>query len=199
MSRVILWRHGNTDWNNQNRFQGQTDVPLNERGVAEAAAAAAKLALLKPDLLISSDLSRAVNTAAALAKVTGLPVERDMRLRERNFGEWETLTGPEVEQKFPEAFARWRAGDPTPAEYIERVADLGKRVAETVRQAAERVPDGLAVLVTHGGSVKWGVAALLGWPEEAGETLRGIGNCHHAELVLDSKRGWVLVSYNVGV
>lgn len=197
MTTVILWRHGNTDWNTEWRFQGQTDVPLNELGMAQAATAAGKLALLKPELLVTSDLSRTVATAAALAEVTGLPVERDVRLRERYFGGWETLTHEEIQQRFPTSYARWRSGDPQPGDGIEPISDLGKRVAEGIRQAAERVPGKTAVLVTHGGSVKWGIAALLGWSEGVAETLRVMGNCHWAQLQVDAHRGWVLAGYNL--
>ena len=73
----MLWRHGQTTWNAQNRFQGQTDIPLSETGVAQAERAARLLAALKPDKIFSSDLSRAASTAAALARITGLPVTLD--------------------------------------------------------------------------------------------------------------------------
>jgi probable phosphoglycerate mutase len=197
VTTIILWRHGNTDWNNQRRFQGQTDVPLNERGIAQAAEAAGRLALLKPDLVITSDLSRCAHTAAALGEVTGLPIERDARLRERCFGEWEKLTQEEVKERYPQAWQRWVAGDPHPGCGIEPIADLGKRIAEVIRQTAERMPGKVSVLVTHGGSTKWGIGALLGWPEETVETLRGMGNCHWAQLYHDAERGWVLVGYNL--
>jgi broad specificity phosphatase PhoE len=198
VTTIVLWRHGNTDWNNERRFQGQTDVPLNERGAVQAAAAAAKLAQLQPSLLISSDLSRCASTAAALSELTGLPVERDARLRERSFGEWETHTRDEVAARFPQSYARWLAGHDQPGSGIEPTADLGKRVAEAIRGAAERVVGQTGVLVTHGGSVKWGIGALLGWPEGQTETLRGMGNCHWATLHLDEERGWTLVGYNLG-
>jgi glucosyl-3-phosphoglycerate phosphatase len=198
VTTIILWRHGNTDWNNQRRFQGQTDVPLNERGLAQTIAAAGKLALLKADLLITSDLSRCAQTAAALVEVSGLAVERDARLRERCFGDWEGLTRDEVIQQHPEAWGRWRSGDEQPGCGIEPVADVGKRMAEFIRQTAERVPGKTAVLVSHGASIKWGIGALLGWPEESVETLRGMSNCHWAQLYHDAERGWVLVGYNLG-
>ena len=72
MTRLIVWRHGNTDWNAANRVQGQTDVPLNELGRDQARAAAPLLAALRPDAIVASDLSRAAETAAALAALTGL-------------------------------------------------------------------------------------------------------------------------------
>lgn len=199
MTTIILWRHGNTDWNTDGRIQGQLDVPLNERGRFQAQAAAGRLVLLRPDLLISSDSGRAVETAMALADMVDVRVERDARLRERGFGPWEGLTIDEVRERFPDAHARWRAGEPLPEDGLEATADLGKRVAETIRETADRVPDGRAILVTHGGSVKWGLITLLGWPEEIAPTLRGMGNCNWAELRHDAARGWELIRYNAGV
>lgn len=196
---IFLWRHGNTDWNNDGRIQGQLDVPMNERGVGQAKAAAGRLAIFQPDLLISSDSGRAVQTAAALTEFLDLRIERDPRLRERGFGPWEGLTIDEVRERFPSSYERWRSGESLPEDGLEPNSDLGKRVAETIREAADRVPGGRAVLVTHGGAVKWGLITLLGWPEEVAPTLHGIGNCHWAELRHDAARGWELIRYNVGV
>lgn len=200
MSRVILWRHGNTDWNNAGRFQGQTDVPLNDRGRAQAAASAAVLAGLKPGLIISSDLSRTIDTAKALAEVTGLRPERDARLRERGFGEWESLTVDEVKLRFPQSYSRWIDGDPVPGDGVEPLADLGKRVSEVIRQAAERNPDGVSILVTHGGSVRLGIATLLGWPEDSALTLGAVGNCHWSVVGTEpGRRDWQLLAHNLTV
>ncbi len=196
---IILWRHGNTDWNNDGRIQGQLDVPLNSMGLAQATAAAGRLALLKPDLVISSDSSRAWQTAAALTDVYYTPIEREPRLRERSFGPWEGLTIDQVRERFPDSHRRWRAGEPAPEDGLESTADLGKRVAEVIHEAADRAAGGRAILVTHGGSVKWGVITLLGWPEEIAPTLHGIGNCHWTELRHDAVRGWELIRYNAGV
>jgi glucosyl-3-phosphoglycerate phosphatase len=200
MSRVILWRHGNTDWNNNGRIQGQTDVPLNERGRAQAVATAAHLARLEPSLLISSDLSRTWDTAEPLAELTGLPVEREPALRERSFGLWETLTIDQIKERFPQTYARWVDGDPAPGDGLEHLGDLGKRVSEVIRQAHERNPDGITILITHGGSVRWGVATLLGWPEESALTLGPLRNCHWSELGYHREhRGWQLLTHNLGV
>jgi len=194
--RIILWRHGNTDWNAEHRVQGQTDVPLNALGVRQAAEGAVKLAARNPTLLISSDSSRAARTADALADLTGLRAERDPRLRERAFGRWETLTTPEIKERFPQSRARWEAADPDPGDGIEPLTDLGKRIDEVIREAAERNADGLTVLVSHGGSIKYGTARLLGWPEEILPTIGSIGNCHWVELLLDKGHSWRLSTYN---
>lgn len=197
-TRVILWRHGNTDWNREGRIQGQTDVPLNDLGRQQAAAAAVRLAARKPDVLISSDLSRAAHTAAALAELTGLAVRRDPRLRERTFGEWETLTNPEVAERFPAAYVRWRAGDTSPGHGVEPLADLGKRVAETIRQVADESPGATIVLATHGGAAKYGMMSLLSWPDELIVRFLSLDNCHWTEVESHPKHGWRLVAHNVG-
>jgi probable phosphoglycerate mutase len=195
-TRVVLWRHGNTDWNATHRVQGQSDVPLNDLGRRQAAQAAECLARREPDLLISSDLQRAAHTADALAEITGLRPERDARLRERAFGQWEALTAEEIKERLPQSRARWEAGDPDPGDGVEPLGDLAKRVAEVVREVADRLPGGLIVLASHGGSIKYGVASLLGWPEEILPTLASIGNCHWTEVTFDHRRGWRLVTYN---
>jgi probable phosphoglycerate mutase len=148
VTTIILWRHGNTDWNNDGRIQGQLDVPLNERGRVEAEASAGRLALLRPDLLISSDSAGPSRRRWPWPTWSDVRVERDTRLRERGFGPWEGLTIDEVRDRFPMLTARWRSGEPGPDDGLEPTADLGKRVAETIREAADRVPGGRAILVT---------------------------------------------------
>ena len=93
---VLFWRHGQTDFNVAGRFQGQSDVPLNDTGRAQAEQAARRLAELGPELIVSSDLSRAAATADSLATLLGLEPVRDRRLRETAFGEWEGSSRAEV-------------------------------------------------------------------------------------------------------
>ncbi|MGW1287980.1 histidine phosphatase family protein, partial [Streptomyces sp. NPDC002586] len=94
--RVILWRHGQTAWNVERRFQGSTDVALTETGIGQARRAARLLASLKPHAIVSSDLQRASDTAAELAALTGLDVTRDEALRETYAGVWQGLTHEEI-------------------------------------------------------------------------------------------------------
>lgn len=163
MTRLIVWRHGNTDWNATSRVQGQTDVALNDLGREQARTAAPLLAALRPDAIVASDLSRAAATAAALAALTGLPVRADARLRERHFGRWQGLALTDAAARFPEEYARWRAGDPDPGAEIETLDDLGKRVGAALQDAADLVPGGTIVVATHGGAARQGVGHLLGW------------------------------------
>ena len=82
-NKVVLWRHGQTDWNIANRFQGSTDIPLNETGLAQVTRAGKLLTGLSPQQIISSDLSRAYTTAKALADLVNLEIKKDHRLREK--------------------------------------------------------------------------------------------------------------------
>src|SRR5689334_6541607 len=105
--RLVLWRHGQTEWNMQGRFQGQTDIPLDETGEQQAERAARLLAALRPDAIVSSDLGRALATAAPLARLTGLTVTTDKDLRERHGGAWEGLTNEQIRAQYPVEYAQW--------------------------------------------------------------------------------------------
>ncbi|WP_430497217.1 histidine phosphatase family protein [Micromonospora trifolii] len=209
MTRLIVWRHGNTDWNAANRVQGQTDVPLNELGRDQARAAAPLLAALRPDAIVASDLSRAAETAAALAALTGLPVRTDARLRERHFGQWQGLHLTEVAERFPAEYARWRAGDPDPGADLEPLRDLGERVGAALREAADAAPGGTVVIATHGGGSRQGIGHLLGWDTAVLRTIGSLANCHWSELRHDDRApvvgrpqdvsGWQLRAHNVGL
>lgn len=200
MSRLIVWRHGNTDWNAGHRVQGQTDVPLNDLGHQQAVDAAELLVKFRPDAIVASDLCRAADTAAALAALTGLPVTLDKRLRERYFGAWQGLTMTEVAQTRTEEHARWTAGADVIGGDVETLDDLGKRVADALRDAADLArASGTVVVATHGAAARQGVGHLLGWPSEQLRTLRALQNCHWVELTHDTTRGWQVAAYNVGV
>ncbi len=131
--RLVLWRHGRTAWNAQGRAQGQRDVPLDDVGVGQAREAASRLASLMPAALVSSDLRRAADTAAELARLTGLDVGYDRRLREVDFGEREGLTLEESFARFPDETSRWLRAD-----------DVRFPGGETYRETAERFADALA-------------------------------------------------------
>jgi broad specificity phosphatase PhoE len=199
VTRLIIWRHGQSVWNVDDRVQGQTDVDLSEAGRDQAAAAATRLAALKPDLLVSSDLKRAADTAAALAKLTGLTVRHDERLRERFFGEWQGLTLTEIAERWPQRYLRWRRGEGVAEAGIEEIEVLAKRMAAALQEAMALAPsDGTTVVATHGGAARHGIAALLGWPDTVARTLAGLDNCHWTELRFDAVRGWQLRAHNVG-
>ena len=97
-NKIVLWRHGQTDWNIANRFQGSTDIPLNETGISQVSRAGKLLTGLSPTQIISSDLSRAYSTAKALADLIGLEIKKDKRLRETDGGNWEGKTGDVIRE-----------------------------------------------------------------------------------------------------
>ena len=109
LRRIILLRHGQTDYNVDGRMQGHLDSHLTPTGHDQAAAAAPVLAALEPDRLISSDLRRAVDTAELVGAACGLPVKYDPRLRETHLGLWQGHTVAEIDGEFPGAIATWRS------------------------------------------------------------------------------------------
>lgn len=197
--RIVLWRHGRTEWNATGRFQGQTDIDLDEIGRAQAWQSARRLAALEPDLLISSDLRRTRDTMAALAEITGKPLQLDERLRETFAGEWQGLTGAEIASRYPEEYKAWRAGDPLlKVGGGETRQDVAERMAAAVRDIAARLADdGLAVLTTHGGAARLGIAALIGMPLERFTNIGGLSNGSWS-MLRDTDQGWVLVEHNAG-
>lgn len=126
---LLLIRHGQTDWNLQGRYTGQSDISLNETGRAQARKLAAALQAHPPQVIVSSDLKRARETAEIVAEPLGLPVTTDPRLREIHQGVWEGMYFPDIKAKFAEEFAA-RKADPL------TVAPPG---GETVRQVRDRV------------------------------------------------------------
>lgn len=151
-TRVIAVRHGETAWNVDTRLQGQLDIPLNERGLAQARRAAAALLQEAPEVIYSSDLLRAAETARVLAELAGLPLQHDTGLRERHFGHWQGHTYAEVEQSWPEQAARWRRREPDfGPEGGETLQGFFDRVVATAGRLAARHPGQTVVMVAHGG------------------------------------------------
>ena len=198
-STVVLWRHGRTPFNAENRFQGQLDVPLDDVGLAQAAAAAAHLSGLPIDAVVASDLSRAVDTARALTDLTGHTLTRDPALREVHAGQWQGLLGSEISRTWPDEHAAWRRGEDVRTGGGENRTELGERVADAVERHASAVPDdGTLLVVSHGAALKAGIVRLIGLPVLAGNALAGFRNAHWAVLSRRSQ-GWALEEYNAGL
>jgi probable phosphoglycerate mutase len=188
----VLWRHGQTTWNAEHRFQGQTDIPLDETGVAQAEQAARRLATLRPHALFSSDLTRAQRTAAPLARLTGLPVTLDKDLRERFGGDWEGLADAEIRERYPAERATW---NPPNGEPTRVVAD---RVAGALTRIAGTLADGqLAIAVGHGAALRLGMERILGILVEGTPILGSLANCSWSVLELRGPH-WRLTEYNAG-
>jgi glucosyl-3-phosphoglycerate phosphatase len=197
--RIVMWRHGRTVWNALGRFQGQIDIALDDVGREQAVESARRLAALAPDLLVSSDLQRTRDTMAALQALTGTEMFLDSRLRETYAGEWQGCTGAEIAAQWPEEYKAWRAGDP-----LLRVGggetrqEVAERMSVAVRDIAAKLPDdGLAVLTTHGGAARLGIAALIGMPLERFTNIGGLSNGSWS-MLRDTDQGWVLVEHNAG-
>lgn len=191
--RAIIWRHGRTSWNAAGRYQGQADPPLDEIGVAQAALAAAMIATLRPDVIVTSDLQRAAGTAEALARATALVPIIDSRLRERSLGHWEGLTREEVARRYPDEMADWLAGRDVTRRGGETRGEVGTRAMAAF---AEVEPVELAVLVTHSATAIALTSALLGLPQDP-PVLGPLANCHWTELRLDGA-GWRVRAHNIG-
>ncbi|MEV6152249.1 histidine phosphatase family protein [Nonomuraea sp. NPDC052129] len=190
--RIVCLRHGQTLWNVEHRFQGHSDIPLDETGVAQAARAASLLASLRPTVIVSSDLQRANDTALALGRIVGLEVSVDKDLRERGGGQWEGLTRDEIAARWPEEYVAWEAPDGEP------VADVAGRVAAAMRRWADRLDDdGLLVVASHGAALRLGICELLGLPEELWPALGGLGNCSWS-MLQEGRKGWRLLEHNAG-
>jgi broad specificity phosphatase PhoE len=161
---VYLARHGETDWNAAGRWQGQSDIPLNDRGRDQARLLGEALSHKGVTALVSSDLSRARETATIAGGVIGLTLAyEDPGLRERSFGVFEGLTREDCERLHPEAWQAW-LGTQKPPPGGEARAALAARVTAAIGRASElAVAPGTAVLVvTHGGSMRAAVGVATG-------------------------------------
>jgi glucosyl-3-phosphoglycerate phosphatase len=194
----VLWRHGQTTWNAERRFQGQSDIPLDATGQAQAERAARLLASLHPDLIVSSDLSRAASTAAPLARLTGLGVILDKDLRERHGGCWEGLTDTEIRTRYPVEHANWTPPDGEPSLAVaDRVAAALRRIATAVSEDTGTGGSGLGVVVSHGAALRLGASRLLGLPEDVFSALGPLSNCSWS--VVGQRWGrWRLLEHNAG-
>ena len=195
--RLILLRHGQTEWNADDRMQGQIDTHLSPLGRAQAVQAARVLAMMNPSIIVSSDLRRALDTAARIGDLTGLPVDKDLRLRETHLGDWQGLSHSDVDAQYPGARLKWRA-DPTMAPPGgESRVEVASRAVPVVTELLQRREwgDHPAVIVAHGGLIAALTAALLGLHVPSWAVFGGLGNASWVQL---SQRGghWRLDVWN---
>lgn len=201
--RIILWRHGQTAWNKERRFQGHADVPLTEIGVEQAKAAAQVLKTLRPDLIVSSDLMRARVTAETLGALTKMDVMLDQRLRETDVGVWSGQTIPEMQSADPVRLAQWEDGDDVPAGGAETRTDVANRMEIALMEWIIKVPEsGTLVAVTHGGAARAAIGRLLGLDVGQWPILGGLDNCAWSVLERiqrnDGSLRWRLAEHNAG-
>lgn len=183
--RLILLRHGQTNYNASFRMQGQLDTELSELGVQQAHAVGRALAPRRPWTIIASDLQRASETARALAEEVGLDVRTDERLRETHLGRWQGMSHSEVDTHWPGARGRWRCSPRwAPPEGESRV-DVARRTRAVVDELVDDAPDWSehpAVLVAHGGAIAALTAALLELPVDQFPMFNGLGNTCWVQL-----------------
>jgi alpha-ribazole phosphatase/probable phosphoglycerate mutase len=153
VTTVYLARHGESDWNAANRFQGHSDRPLTELGREQALALAGLVAGQKVEAIYSSPLERALETARIVADRTGLDVRTRDDLREVDTGSWSGLSRAEVKERFPEGFERWISGG-AGWEDGETYDEMAARVLAALREIAAAHPDGRVLIVSHGGPIR---------------------------------------------
>jgi broad specificity phosphatase PhoE len=174
ITRIFLVRHGETEWNATRRAQGQADIPLNDAGRRQAAAAVAQLDGVELAAVYSSDLSRAVDTARPIAEARGLSVMIDPAFREVDQGEWEGLMNKEIRRRWPELWGPARHWSRRPGG--ESPEQVQKRALEGLARVVERFPQGGVAVVSHGGTIRWLAAHALGYDLAGSARIRGLSN-----------------------
>jgi broad specificity phosphatase PhoE len=195
MTRILLVRHGETDWNRDERWQGHAGPSLNQRGRAQAEAVAARLAGRRPAALVTSDLPRAVETAEVIAEATGLLPNLDSGLREVDVGSWSGLTREEAELSDPDGYARWTSGE-SGWSGGETYDQMHHRVVAALERLAAAYEAGTIVAVAHGGAVRAGACHAAGLPGHDRRRFVGCANCSITELLYAAARIPALVAYN---
>jgi alpha-ribazole phosphatase len=164
MKRLLIVRHGETDFNVQSRWQGHTDIPLNANGLAQAERVAARMKNETIDAIFSSDLKRAFATAEAINQHHKLTIQPDQRLREVKLGQFEGLTTDEIRTRFAEEYNLWHNSTEYPAPGGESDMDFFQRVQSFFHFAQNGHPADSILLVTHGGTIRFLMCVILELP-----------------------------------
>jgi glucosyl-3-phosphoglycerate phosphatase len=200
LRRLVLWRHGETDYNASGRMQGHLDSVLTDVGRNQARFAVPALARFSPDVVVASDLKRATDTATIFTEATGVPLRFDKRLRETNLGLWQGMTGAEVDEQWPGARQMWQTDSTWTPPGGESRVEVATRAYEVVADLDDTEED-TAVLCAHGGLIIALTGHLLELPVAIWAKLGGIGNCHWVVLARRASSGmaWRLMAYNAGI
>jgi probable phosphoglycerate mutase len=194
-TRILLVRHGETDWNATGRIQGHSDTPLNAAGYQQARQVAQRLTREPVQALYSSDLARAFQTATVIGHTLGLTVVTSPQLRERRYGLWEGLTSAEIQTRYPAQFTEWRARstDFAPPQGETRSQLLTRALAE-LHTIARRHASQVVVVVTHGGFCYVLINHILGSVDgDRREFTFGNASIHTLEVTADR---WSVISLN---
>jgi probable phosphoglycerate mutase len=168
VTTIHLVRHGETDWNRDLRWQGHSDVPLNERGREQARELADNLSDAGLSAVYASDLSRAAETAQIVADRLSLPLRIDAGLREIDVGSWEGFTLAEITARSPGAVTRWDEQGEHGWEHGESHTAMMVRVRDAIRSIADRHEGEEVLVVSHGGPIRAlrALAAGLDYPRD---------------------------------
>ena len=204
--RLVLWRHGQTLWNAENRHQGQIDIPLNDVGREQARHAAQTLLAMKPTHVIASDLERAFETGQILADLAGVSLSTDERLRETFAGEWQGMTRDEIVAKYPADYAAWGGDSEIRPGGGETRWEVSQRVVAAIEDALPNIPTGgTLVVASHGGALRSALGRLLGLDPRQWTILGVLANAQWSVLSeLDENMPklpdlkWRLQEYNAG-
>lgn len=204
--RLVLWRHGQTVWNAENRHQGQIDIPLNDVGREQARHAAQTLLAMKPTHVIASDLERALETGRTLSDLAGIGLTVDERLRETYAGEWQGMTRDEIIAKYPADYAAWGGDSEIRPGGGETRWEVSERVVVAIESALLEIPPGgTLVVASHGGALRSALGRLLGLDPRQWTILGVLANAQWSVLTeLDENMPklpdlkWRLQEYNAG-
>lgn len=195
--RLVLWRHGQTEWNVLEKAQGHADIPLDATGRRQAQEAAKLLVAFKPRFIWSSDLERARHTAAELARLTGLEPVLDKRLREYHVGIREGTTFGEFRQQHPDVHRRFFAEENYRVPGAELPSEVNQRMKTVMMEAAVALQGGgTGVLVGHGAALRSGLLAFFDAPAHMREMFAGMANCAWTVLEEHPDRGWQIIDFN---
>jgi probable phosphoglycerate mutase len=184
MARVLLIRHGETDWNRAGRWQGHADVPLSELGRTQAAALGERLRSLGEAVtaIYTSDLARARDTARAVAAALGLASIEDRAWREMDVGRWSGSSRDEIRARYAEEWDRITAGEDLPRGGGETLAAFSARVAGALERVAAEHSGRRVAVVTHGGTIRVALLHALGLPTTRLREVAAVANTEWVEL-----------------
>jgi len=173
-TKLLVVRHGVTEWNRAGLAQGMADIDLDEEGRRQAHAVAATLASFDIDAVLSSDLSRAVHTAEPIAQRHGLDVVQDPDFREVDQGEWTGLTTAEIRRRWPDLWGPARHYSARPGG--ESPQQVRRRMLRAVARVVGGHPEETVVIVSHGAAIRWLSAEALGYDDRRAARIRGLSN-----------------------
>jgi broad specificity phosphatase PhoE len=184
MARLLLIRHGETDWNRAGRWQGHADVPLSDQGRVQASALGERLRALGEafEAIYTSDLARARDTAEAIATALGLRPTEDPAWREMDLGRWSGSSRDEIRELYADEWRRIAAGEDLPRGGGETLAAFGARVGQALERLAALHAGRLVAVVTHGGTIRIALLHALGLPLTRLRDVAVVGNTDWVEI-----------------